>query len=258
MDSEKPTPEQVAKAALASLNKSVSRVKRTSADDRQRLNSTSDDSTQSSSASTKLMDRLWLLMTGMYGHKWTSVQGTSDELGIWGKCLHDINGRQIAQGMHFCATRQGDQAAWPPSAPEFREMCLSTVSGLGIPTVERAWKEACEASYDVTVWKFTHPIVQEAGRLTDWYSIKTGTPKAETVQKRFEKRYNDLTQKLQRGEQLVDSQYLIGVDAQQGLLDKSDAIAEKELAARMEEQGVKRMTPQETLKALREKMRVDR
>src|ERR1700712_1934726 len=175
---DKQTPEQGAKAALASLTASVKRTPTTSVTtSRQRGNQSQEPTMPSSSASTKLMARLWVLMTEMYGHKWVSTHGESDS-GTWGKVLYDVNGQQIAQGMQACACRGGENAAWPPSAPEFREMCLAGNSALGIPTADRAWSEACEASVDPTVWKFSHPIVQEAGRKTDWYAIRHGIPKA--------------------------------------------------------------------------------
>lgn len=176
-------------------------------------------------------------MTEMYGHKWTSVHGDSDS-GTWGKVLHDISGQQIAIGMQACASRTDDQAEWPPSAPEFRKMCLAGQSNLGIPDVAKAWREAAEASTDPSGWKFSHPIVQEAGRLTDWYSIRHGVPKAETVQARFNKRYADLAAKLQRGESLVDGQLLIGQEAAQGQLEKSDQVNDFLVKQRIRDQGL--------------------
>lgn len=203
------------------------------------------------------MARLWVLMTEMYGHKWVSTHGESDS-GTWGKVLYDVNGQQIAQGMQACACRVGENAAWPPSAPEFREMCLAATSSLGIPTADRAWSEACEASVDPTVWKFSHPIVQEAGRKTDWYAIRHGIPKAISVQNRFNKHYADLTAKLQRGEQLVDQQYLLGSDLSNGAVAVADALAERKLNELMRCQGVKKTTPQEALQELRAKMGIKR
>lgn len=189
-------------------------------------------------------------MTGMYGHKWTSVHGETDEQGIWGKCLAGITGQQIAIGMQACATRTGDEAKWPPSAPEFREMCMAGVSALGIPDVALAWREAVNASTDPTTWRFSHPIVQEAARLTDWYSIRHGVPKAETVQNRFNKRYAELTAKLSRGEPLVDGQLLIEQEAMKGAVASAEAAGEREVNERIAAQGL----AGKSVKTLREEL----
>lgn len=197
-------------------------------------------------------------MTEMFGHKWTSVHGESDESGTWSKVLGGLTGQQVANGMQACATRTGDEAKWPPGAPEFRDMCLSGGNVLGIPDVAMAWREAVEASTDPTTFRFSHPIVQEAARLTDWYSIRTGTPKAETVQARFNKRYSDLTSKLQRGEPLISGQLLLSQEAAQSERDKSEQISEHLIQMRIKDQGLDQMTPAELRAGLLEKLGIKR
>lgn len=137
-------------------------------------------------------------------------------------------------------------------------MCLAGQSALGIPTVDAAWREAVEASSDVINWKFSHPIVQEAARLTDWYSIRTGTPKAETVQNRFNKRYADLTAKLQRGEPLVAGQLLISQEAAQGAREKADAVNDQIVKDRIKAQGLHNKTPAQLRAEMLEKLGIKR
>lgn len=204
------------------------------------------------------MVRLWELMTELYGHKWTQVHGLGDESGNWGKMFTGIDRHQLARGVRAWTAQGGDLAKWPPGAVELRELCIAGGPELGIPSVDRAWREACDASTDPTTWKFSHPIVHEAGRLTDWYSIKTGTPKAETVQRRFEKRYADLTGKLQRGEQLVNQQHLLGSDLSNGAVAVAEALAERNLNELMRRQGVKKTTPENALQELRAKLGIKR
>lgn len=209
------------------------------------------------------------MMAGLYGHKWISSYGTSDtkldddgkprpDSGIWGKALAGISGPQIAHGMKLCATRAGDQAAWPPSAPEFRDMCLAGQSALGIPDVATAWREAVEASTDPMSWKFSHPIVQEAARLTDWYSIRTGTPKAETVQNRFNKRYADLAAKLQRGEPLVDGQKLLSQESAQTERERSERANDEMVIQRIKAQGLDGKPPAQLRAEMLEKLGIKR
>lgn len=201
------------------------------------------------------MATLWLRMTELYGHKWTSVHGESDTSGTWGKVLFGISREQLAAGMQACA-RSSDP--WPPSAPEFRALCEAGVSSLGIPTVDAAWREAVEASTDPTTFKFSHPIVHEAARLTDWYSIRTGTPKAETVQNRFNKRYADLTAKLQRGEPLIEGQKLLSQEAAASELEKSEQANDSLVKQRIKDQGLDDKTPEQLRAELLEKMGIKR
>lgn len=137
-------------------------------------------------------------------------------------------------------------------------MCEAGGNSLGIPDVATAWREAVEASSDVINWKFSHPIVQEAAKLTDWYSIRTGTPKAETVQNRFGKRYADLVAKLQRGEPLVDGQKLLNSDQAKSELAKSEEANEYLIKQRIRDQGLSDKTPEQIRKELLAKMGIKR
>lgn len=251
---DKPTAKEVGQAALVSL---IGSAKLTPTSSSTSLRQSTTETGQSSTASEKLMGRLWVLMTEMYGHKWASVHGDKDS-GTWGKVLHDISGQQIAIGMQACAMRTDDQAEWPPSAPEFRKMCLAGGSSRGIPDVTAAWREAVEASSDVINWKFSHPIVHEAARLTDWYSIRNGVPKAETVQNRFNKRYAELTAKMQRGEPLVDGQLLLGQEVQAGALEISDKLNDLVVKQRIKDQGLDTKSPEDLRAELLAKMGIKR
>lgn len=137
-------------------------------------------------------------------------------------------------------------------------MCLEGGSNLGIPDPIVAWREAVEASSNPTTWKFSHPIVQESGRLTDWYSIRTGIPKAETIQNRFLKRYGELTTKLQRGEQLVASQLLLAQDKIMGEVEESEKANDHLVQQRIKDQGLDKKTPAELRAEMLIKMGIKR
>lgn len=274
MDSDnKPTPEQLAKAALASLTKSasvgvnsnLSAADKRDMDLRRMPNYQTPPHMQesigkeTSPASTSLMARLWELMVELYGHKWTSVHGLGDESGTWAKMMAGITPAQMAAGARAWVNQGGETAKWPPGAVDLRDMCRSMMGdNLCIPDAATAWKEAVEASSDVINWKFSHPIVQEAARLTDWYSIRTGTPKAETVQNRFNKRYADLSAKLQRGEPLIDGQKLLSQESAQSERDKSERANEFLIQQRIRDQGLDQKTPAELRAELREKLGIKR
>lgn len=270
MDQDNRTPEDLAKAALASLSKSVNvtpSVKLSEIEKRDKAlraqpnysqpewKKAEEISRESSPASATLMEKLWSLMTDLYGHKWTSVHGLEDTSGVWGKALSGVDKYQIAAGAKACAL-SGEP--WPPSAPEFRGMCLEGGSDLGIPDPVAAWREAVEASSNPTTWNFSHPIVSEAGRLTDWFSIRTGTPKAETIQNRFMKRYSELTSKLQRGEQLVTEQLLLAQEKSLSDVEESEKANEYLVKQRIKDQGLDKKTPAELRAEMLAKMGIRR
>lgn len=266
------TPEQIGRAALASLTKSVNATQNDRLSETEKRDmklkaqpnyrqpdwkSADSIGTESSPASTTLMDRLWELMTELYGHKWTSVHGMGDDSGNWAKIFGGVDKYQLGKGVRAWTEQGGDLAKWPPGAVELREFCLAG-GNLGIPTPDAAWREAVEASSDVMNWKFTHPIVQEAARLTDWYSIRTGTPKAETVQNRFNKRYGDLTAKLQRGEPLVEGQKLLSQETAQSERERSEKANDGLVKQRIRDQGLEGKSPAELLAEMRAKLGIRR
>lgn len=267
--SDQRTPKEIGQEALASLIKSANVTQNERLNDaaerdkklRQMPNYarpdwvSQDALTESSPASATLMEKLWELMTELYGHSWTSVHGIEDASGNWGKVMGGITKHQLANGV-----RQWTDAGnkWPPNAIELRELCLIGPSSLSIPSPEKAWREAVEASTDPNNWKFSHPIVQEAARLTDWYSIRTGTPKAETVQNRFNKRYADLTAKVQRGEPLVDQQLLLTQEKAEDERERSEKANDSLVRQRIVDQGLHLKSPAELRAELLEKMGIKR
>lgn len=63
---------------------------------------------------------LWIRMTEIYGHKWSSSYGETDTHHTWARALIDISPEEMKRGFYTCL-RNGQP--WPPSAPEFRAMC---------------------------------------------------------------------------------------------------------------------------------------
>lgn len=74
------------------------------------------------------MSNLWERMGYMYGHKFTSVHGETayvngeltEAAKTWATGLRGLAGEQVANGLHACID-SGE--AWPPTLPEFVEMC---------------------------------------------------------------------------------------------------------------------------------------
>lgn len=71
-----------------------------------------------------LVETVWQLMGSMYGHRWTSSFGDSvDPDRVWAATLAGLDEAQVRYGMRQCVA-QGHE--WPPSAPEFRKLCLGS------------------------------------------------------------------------------------------------------------------------------------
>jgi len=61
-------------------------------------------------------------MAAMYGHRWTSSFGDRvDPDRVWAATLAGLDEVQVRHGMRQCAELGLE---WPPSAPEFRKLCL--------------------------------------------------------------------------------------------------------------------------------------
>lgn len=82
------------------------------------------------------VSELWVRMTRLYGHRWTSSFGESDD-GTWLACLQGLYPFELARGIRYLI-RAG--AAWPPTGPEFRDQCLGIAMMLG-ELVEAALRE---------------------------------------------------------------------------------------------------------------------
>jgi len=64
-------------------------------------------------------------MTDLFGHKWTSSHDFSDN-GSWSSFLDDLNGQQFKKGID--ALKDWTES-WPPTATDFRNMCLGRARG---------------------------------------------------------------------------------------------------------------------------------
>lgn len=201
------------------------------------------------------MGKLWVLMTDLYGHKWTSVHGIEDASGTWGKVLAGITPEQIAVGAKAC-TVSGDP--WPPSGPEFRAMCLPSADKLGLPSEESAFLEASRHAHEPNDYIFSHEAVHLAGKAVGWYDLQRCYPSEESLRKRFRAAYGALIGKIQRSEPLEAPLQAIGSDGDRSALDLAEDAAERALSDRMRKQGLEAKTPQQLRQEMLEKLGVKR
>src|SRR5690606_28903373 len=117
-----------------------------------------------------LLDKLWLKMTEMYGHRWTASFGVSaDQDHAWAATLGGLTGVQIAKGLAELAARGDD---WPPSAPEFRKLCEgASPELLGLPSTSAAYREACRIAHPAADRAGIHPAVYHAACETGFFEL---------------------------------------------------------------------------------------
>lgn len=96
---------------------------------------------------------LWLRMTEIYGHRWTSAFGEDCEQGAgptWAKGLTDVTSKQLAAGIS-AAIASADP--WPPTLPEFRSLCLG-IPSLAAVRHELRSRTGTRSPFVVQVWSF--------------------------------------------------------------------------------------------------------
>lgn len=130
------------------------------------------------SMADNVMDRLNQRMAEIYGHRWTSAY-TRESLDTWAKGLGDMTVVQIRRGVEACIA---GAFAWPPTLPEFRELCL-TIPGL--PSPDEAWDEAYAiAAGRKPSSECSHPVIWHA-----YTESRISDADEETGRKRFMRNY---------------------------------------------------------------------
>lgn len=138
------------------------------------------------------LDKLWLKMTEIYGHRWTANFGVSADPGhSWASVLKGISGQQIANGLNILVDK-GAEFDWPPPANVFRAMCLEVP---GLPSEAQAWDEARSGRY-------SHKAVQIAAEATSTFDLHVGSSKDKALRQRFERNYAIVMRRAQTGQPL--------------------------------------------------------
>lgn len=139
-----------------------------------------------------LMDKLWIKMAEMYGHRWTSSFGVSADPGhSWATVLKGLTGEQLAIGLNELVER-ASEFDWPPPANVFRSMCLQVP---GLPSEAQAWDEARAGTY-------SHPAVRIAAEATSTFDLHTAKNNDKALRQRFERNYAIVMRRAQTGQPL--------------------------------------------------------
>lgn len=154
----------------------------------------------------KGMDKLWLKMTELYGHRWTSSFGVSaDPDHSWATVLAGLNKQQIANGLNILVSR-GAEFDWPPPAHVFLGMCLEVP---GMPAVAQAWTEAL-------MGKYSHEAVRVAAEATGTYDLRTAKHSDKAMYQRFERNYA-IVQRRAQNAQPLDGGIAQGISHESGM-----------------------------------------
>jgi len=137
--------------------------------------------------SERVINRIWEKMSAIYGHRWVSAYGVHvDESGklsqaaeTWSMGLSGLSREQLAHGFEYLL-KNGKE--WPPTLPEFREMCVQAstdVPGLHEVVSILANARSREGSL---VDRYRHPLVLAIALEVDMHALRTAsTTKAEAM-----------------------------------------------------------------------------
>lgn len=149
-------------------------------------------------ANLRGIDAVWVALSGLYGHKFTTAYG-EDPQGIqgllWQAAIDDLSEDQLRHGLGRCLTRVD---RWPPDAPEYRALCLDILS---LAQVQADLKRVNEERHPFTrlvwsvldTWAFTNGDEYRArDALRGAYEVAhqarmTGTPLPPTGQQALPK-----------------------------------------------------------------------
>ena len=133
-------------------------------------------------------NRFWLQAANIWGHKFTSSYGVEPSA-VWLLSLSSLTQAQIKNGLRLCLAKK---LAWPPSLPEFCDMCLEVP---GLPDPGSAWTEAYALA---SKWKpaseCSNPVVWHA------YCETNMNTDEESAKKRFLRNYQIASRAFATGE----------------------------------------------------------
>lgn len=193
MDLPKQTPIRNAPGAKSLLGKAVdTSAKIVQLSGESRRVSPNDNGESKPKLPLPMLEKLWLKMAEMYGHRWTSSFGElADPNHSWATVLAGLDRFQLAAGMSALVER-GQEFDWPPPANVFRSLCLQMP---GFPPEAQAWIEALAG-------KYSHEAVRVAAEQTGLFELRTAKPSNKLVRQHFERNYAIVLRRAQNAQPL--------------------------------------------------------
>jgi hypothetical protein len=140
---------------------------------------------------TDTVSKLWRLMTEVFGYRWASAYGTTDQSGTWSKGLAGLTAEDIGRGVRRVIDLGME---WPPSLPEFRKLCEPDEVDLGLPTMDQAYRAASRRDWSL------HPAVYHAAKIVGVWDLEQ---KPEHITRpRFADAWESIIKRIRSGEML--------------------------------------------------------
>jgi hypothetical protein len=137
----------------------------------------SDSDTGRKKLSDRAISRIWEKMSAIYGHRWVSSYGLHvDDSGnmtqaaeTWRMGLEGLSREQLASGFNALLTAGME---WPPTLPEFRELCLQ--SGSDTPSLDQVVQVlvTVSARQGSLVDRYRHPLCLALAIELDMYALR--------------------------------------------------------------------------------------
>lgn len=139
----------------------------------------------------RLIDRLWLRMVEMFGHRWTTSFGDNPRAvagQTWAMGLAGLTADQIAAGISAC---MASADPWPPTLPEFRAMCLQ-IPSMATVRADLARQNAERLPFTRLVWQ----------KLDTWAFSRLDTERADRL---LREAYADAREAVMRGHPMPEA-----------------------------------------------------
>lgn len=189
------------------------------------------------------IDNLFNALGELYGNKFSSQWGAFDETGAWRAELQWVPAAHLATGLRRvrqqiqAAARDGAEA-WPPMPAAFVALCEPRPEDLGLPTVDAAWREATGNAHQPGQACWSHEAVRLAGADVGWWELTHVLPsRVDRLQRRFERIYQALVNRVMAGEELVPRQ-LLEHDGSRSPADMAERSGREAATQRAEAEGL--------------------
>lgn len=99
---------------------------------------------------------------------------------------------------------------WPPTIPVLVSMLAPQPEDFGMPATGDAWREALAHAHEPGRYRWRHEAVRMAGAAVGWWDLTHTTAQSQwpKLEKRFERHYTALVNRVMAGEELVPRQLL--------------------------------------------------
>lgn len=116
---------------------------------------------------------------------------------LWIESLGAFSPEQMLRG----AKRAMETSEFLPTIKKMIDCCQGDMNSHGLPSAHNAYIEACRAPSPKAAYKWSHPAIYHAGKMSDWHFIGNNTER--TAFPIFERNYKLLCDRIINGEKLA-------------------------------------------------------